>query len=200
MMPKSALIFYYFCNNMKMHLSDELITVFSYAKEEAIRTGSYEIDTAHFLLGLLRHKSNDSCTVLRESGIDLPDLKSYLDSVLRKKEAIPYMEDIHLSLSREAENCYNMTLLEATLDGSEEVVSLHLLLAISKSICPVCEEYFSLKNITYNKLASYIKEHGLLPSPSAESSGQKNTRTKADLTDRLLGVIEIIKKENTIFS
>lgn len=183
-----------------MHLSDELTTVFSYAKEEAIRTGSYEIDTAHFLLGLIRHADNDSCTVLRETGIDIPDLKSYLDSVLRRKEAIPYRDDIHVTLSRNAGNCFNMTLLEATLDGSEEVTTLHLLLAISKSLCPVCEEYFSIKNITYNKLASMIKARKPESSTPAGSPEGKSRKAEDDITDRLLGVIEIIKRENNIFS
>lgn len=185
---------------MKIHFSKELTTVFSYSKEEAIRTGNYQIDTAHFLLGLIRHADNHSCTVLQDLGIELSDLKSYLDSVLRKKEAIPYREDIHITLSREAENCYNMTLLEATLDGSEEVTDLHLLLAISKSLCPVCEEYFSIKNITYNKLASLIKDRGLLAPKQQEGSSKAERTSPGDMADRLMGVIEIIKKENLIFS
>lgn len=199
MKPNSALIFYYFCSNMKMHLSEELTTVFSYSKEEAIRTGSYEIHTAHFLLGLLRHASNDSCAVLRKSGIDLTDLKSYLDSVLRRKEAIRYREDLRVALSREAENCFNLTILEAVLDGSTEATPLHLLLAISKTECPICEEYFSLKEITYAKLASIIRE---MHPVAASVSGTVRDAAEADdgLAGRMLGIIETIKRENHIFS
>lgn len=199
MKPNSALNFYYFCSNMKMHLSEELTTVFSYSKEEAIRTGSYEIHTAHFLLGLLRHASNDSCAVLRKSGIELADLKSYLDSVMRRKETISYREDLHVVLSSEAESCFNLTILEAVLDGSGEATPLHLLLAISKTACPVCKEYFALKDITYGKLASIIREmHPATASVSSPAPDDAETDDK--LAGRMLGIIETIKRENNIFS
>lgn len=199
-MPKSTLIFYYFCDHMKINLSEELTTVFSYTKEEAIRTGSYEIEIPHFLLGLLRHANNNPCSILRESGIDLPDLKSYLDSVLLRKEAIPYKDDIHITLSRDAQNCYNLTLLEAKLDGSTEVTALHLILAISKSLCPVCEGYFSLKGITYDKLVSLIRGRGLLPAQSTDRPAENIPEWTNDISEHLLDLIGTVKRDNIIFS
>ncbi len=199
-MPKSTLIFYYFCDHMKISLSEELTTVFSYTKEEAIRTGSYEIEIPHFLLGLLRHASNSPCSILHESGIDLSDLKSYLDSVLLRKEAIPYKDDIRLTLSRDAQSCYNLTLLEAKLDGSAEVTALHLILAISKSLCPVCEEYFSLKGITYDKLVSLIRGRGLLPAQSTDRTEENIPEWTNDISEQLLDLIGTVKRDNIIFS
>lgn len=44
--------------NMQVTLSEEINSIVSYARDEAMRTGSYVIETDHLLLGLLRHADN----------------------------------------------------------------------------------------------------------------------------------------------
>ena len=45
---------------MEMKISDELNLIVRYAREEAMRTGSYGIGTDHLVLGILRHADNNA--------------------------------------------------------------------------------------------------------------------------------------------
>ena len=53
-----------------MRISDELSAALSYAREEAMRLGSYSIGPDHLLLGLLRHAQNDAVRFLLDAGVD----------------------------------------------------------------------------------------------------------------------------------
>ena len=48
-----------------MKISDEFDAIVGFAREEAMRTGSYSIDADHLFLGILRHGSNRAVEVLR---------------------------------------------------------------------------------------------------------------------------------------
>ena len=43
---------------MEIRISDELNDIIRYAKDEAMRTGSYGIGPDHLFLGVLRHGDN----------------------------------------------------------------------------------------------------------------------------------------------
>ena len=49
---------------MKMRIAEELNDIVKYAREEAMRTGSYGIGVDHLMLGLLRHAENNACRAL----------------------------------------------------------------------------------------------------------------------------------------
>ena len=49
---------------MEIKISDELNTIIGYAREEALRTGSYGIGPDHLFLGIIRHADNDACRTL----------------------------------------------------------------------------------------------------------------------------------------
>ena len=75
---------------MEMHVSDELNRILNYAREEAMRTGAYEIGTDHLLLGLLRAGDNSACSALTALGIDLADFKLFVESQIFKRQSVPY--------------------------------------------------------------------------------------------------------------
>ena len=50
--------------NMEIKISDELNSIIRYAREEAMRTGSYGIGPDHLFLGMMRQADNDACKVL----------------------------------------------------------------------------------------------------------------------------------------
>ena len=60
---------------MEMKISDELNLIVRYAREEAMRTGSYGIGTDHLVLGILRHADNNACRALRGLGADPEHVK-----------------------------------------------------------------------------------------------------------------------------
>ena len=46
---------------MEIKISDELNDIIRYARDEAMRTGSYGIGPDHLFLGILRHGENAAC-------------------------------------------------------------------------------------------------------------------------------------------
>ena len=63
---------------MEIKFSLEFTTVLSYAREEAMRTGSYSIAADHLLLAGIRHRDNAACEALTALGIDLEELKAFV--------------------------------------------------------------------------------------------------------------------------
>lgn len=161
-------IFLYFCNQMKLHLSDELSAIFSFTREEALRTACPEVQTGHFLLGIIRHKDNPPFHILTEAGADPAQIKSVVQSALKGGIPIRYDEDIEIPLSREAQNCFSLAVFEATSHKQSEVSSAHLLLALTKSSCPICTRVFSDLGLTHDSLASEFSKAGLL-SPDTQA-------------------------------
>ena len=60
---------------MEIRISDQLNSIISYSREEALRTGSYGIAPDHLFLGILRHKENAAADALLGVGTNLQELK-----------------------------------------------------------------------------------------------------------------------------
>ena len=147
---------------MEISISDELNLIVKYAREEAMRTGSYGIGTDHLMLGILRHADNIACTALRGLGADPDSMKRFIDLHIFKQGAIPYSDIDQIVLSRGAQSILNLTLLEAARLGHTEAVSTHLLLAVSRSSDNYSQLFLKEKGITFAVLMAYMKEEKLL--------------------------------------
>ena len=58
---------------MEIKISDELNNIIRYAREEAMRTGSYGIGPDHLFLGMMRQGDNEACKVLINMGVDIDE-------------------------------------------------------------------------------------------------------------------------------
>lgn len=139
-------------------ISEELSVIFNYAREEAMRTGAYQVGTDHLLLGLLRHGSNSACNALESSGISLQDFKHYVESQIFKRESVPYCDEDKLDFSREAKGTLNMMMLEASGAGNPEAKAVHLLLAVSRKSGCASKAYLDAEGITHDTLAKFLRE------------------------------------------
>ena len=77
---------------MRLRFSDKMHDVLGFTAEEALRTGWRAAGVDHLMLGLLRHRDNDACRALTESGIDPGDLKRSLDEHLFRPEPLNFGE------------------------------------------------------------------------------------------------------------
>ena len=118
---------------MQIRISEELNTILLYARDEAMRTGSYAIGADHLMLGILRHGENAACLLLQELGVDLAAFKRYVDSCLFRERSVPYSAEDKMTVGRSAQNVINMAAFEALKVDSSEVQALHLLLALSRA-------------------------------------------------------------------
>ena len=74
---------------MEIGISDELNSIINFSREEAMRTGCYGIAPDHMFLGILRHKDNTGYDALMGLGIDVNEMKQFIDSRIFTNEHIP---------------------------------------------------------------------------------------------------------------
>ena len=143
--------------NMQVTLSEEINSIVSYARDEAMRTGSYVIETDHLLLGLLRHADNEACRTLKSLGIDLVEFKEFVDDKIFHKKGIPYFDEDRICLSRGAQNTINLSILEASMNNSAEATSIHLLLAVCRSSGCAAEIFLREEGLDHRALSELIR-------------------------------------------
>ena len=118
---------------MRLRFSDKMHDVLGFTAEEALRTGWRAAGVDHLMLGLLRHRDNDACRALTESGIDPGDLKRSLDEHLFRPEPLNFGEPETVHPTRAAAEVIRLSGYEALKHGSGTIRTVHLLLAISLS-------------------------------------------------------------------
>lgn len=175
---------------MEIKISDELNKIINFARQEAMRTGSYSIAPDHLFLGILRHGSNSACDALINLGINLDELKLFIDSKIFTNEQVPYSEFEHITFSRAAQNVLSITVLEATRMKSEIAGSGHLLLALCRGNSGYGYTYLWENGIEYSRVFSSI-ESGDIRSGRHESSMDER---EDDLEKEEIVEEEIIEK------
>lgn len=147
---------------MEIRISDELNDIIRYARDEAMRTGSYGIGPDHLFLGVLRHGDNAAFRTVTGLGIDADNFKRFIDSHIFTNEPIPYSESDKISFTRYAQNVLSITVLEASKQGVTEANSLHLLLALCRTTENYGQAYLRQHGVDYGRLLSYMRDEGML--------------------------------------
>lgn len=153
---------------MEIRISGELNDIIRYAKDEAMRTGSYGIGPDHLFLGVLRHGDNAAFRTVTGLGIDADNFKRFIDSHIFTNEPIPYAESDKISFTRYAQNVLSITVLEASKQGVTEANSLHLLLALCRTTENYGQAYLRQHGVDYGRLLSYMRDEGMLGNDSAQ--------------------------------
>ncbi|HPS25141.1 MAG TPA: Clp protease N-terminal domain-containing protein, partial [Bacteroidales bacterium] len=74
---------------MNLNLPDELNQILSFAREEAMRLGSYTITGDHVFLALIRHEKNKAYELLTSLNLLLWQMKNLIESRHTGEEMIP---------------------------------------------------------------------------------------------------------------
>ena len=147
---------------MQLQISEALNGIIKYAREEAMRTGSYGIGPDHLFLGIIRHEDNDAFRVLQGLGVEPAELKGFIDSRIFTNETIPYDQIEHINFSRQAQNVLSITIMEATRMKSEEAAPHHLLLALCRTTESYGQAFLRARGIDYGRLLSFMEDEGML--------------------------------------
>ena len=180
---------------MQLKISPELKEIIGYARDEAMRTGSYSISTDHLFLGLLRHADNGACRCLSSLGVDLEDFKNYLDRCTIQGELISYSEIDKIVFSRLCQNALNLTILEATRLRGDTADSRHLLLALLRSTGGVASTYLSDLGINAKLVLAQI--HGDAPAQSAPAQGEETEEPAETPEPQKAGVLDEYARDLT---
>ena len=154
---------------MEIRISEELNSIISLSRDEAMRTGSYGIAPDHLMLGIIRHGENTAMDILRGLGTDVSEMKQFIDSKIFTNEHIPYAEAASVTFSRGAQNVLSITVLEATRMNGKEASSQHLLLALCRNTGSYAQSYMRDTGIDYGRVLSYIERAGLTGKTTEES-------------------------------
>lgn len=177
---------------MQTQVSQELLKIISYARDEAMRTGDYAISTDHLLLGILRHGDNDACATLKALGVDLAELKQTIEGSLFRPTGIAYAEADKLSFSRSAQNTLNLCIIEATMSGADKIFSTHLMLAIAGSSGSIGLGYLKAMGLDHGSLSAYMKKNDLLAAKSVDA--------EENAAARPMSILRIISSPDKIAS
>ena len=178
---------------MEIRISDELNDIIRYARDEAMRTGSYGIGPDHLFLGLLRHGENAAFKAIVGQGIDADNFKRFIDSHIFTNEPIPYSEAEKISFTRYAQNVLSITVLEASKQGAVEANSLHLLLALCRTTENYGQAYLRQHGVDYGRLLSYMRDEGMLNKGTGmeeEAKGEDEQQDSAQESKPEKSVIE----------
>ncbi|MBR1509121.1 MAG: ATP-dependent Clp protease ATP-binding subunit [Bacteroidales bacterium] len=163
----------------QLQVSDDLNQVIQYAREEAMRTGSYGIGPDHLFLGIIRQEENAAFKALRNLGIEPADLKTFIDQRIFTNETIPYEQIDHINFSRQAQNVLSITVMEASRLKSPAAAPEHLLLALCRTTESYGQVYLRSHGIDYGRLLSYMEDEGLLR-PKQEEREQQPSQGPID--------------------
>ncbi len=162
---------------MQLQVSEELNLVIKYAREEAMRTGSYGIGPDHLFLGIIRHEDNLAFKALQNLGVEPADLKLFIDQRIFTNETIPYEQLEHINFSRQAQNVLNITIMEASRLKSPAAAPQHLLLALCRVTDSYGQVYLRNHGIDYGRLLGYMEDEGILrPRPAPGASDEETPR------------------------
>lgn len=158
-----------------MQLTQEILTILEYSREEAMRTGCRAIAPEHLLLGILRLGDSSAMDFLSRAGIDCKALKKELDARVFKESSLPFGEDDSISFTRTALNVTNMTVMEALRDGGD-VRAAHLLAALSDTPADWCGDYLRAHGLDVRVIRSYTKKNNAVPKDPALPSPEELNR------------------------
>ena len=127
-----------------------------------MRTGSYGIAPDHLILGLLRHKENSAVDALRGLGIDVEELKQFIDSHIFTNEHIPYSEIDSITFSRGVQNVLSFTILEATKLRNRQAGVEHLLLALCRAGDSYGVTYLRDLGVDYGMIYRYMEKNSMI--------------------------------------
>ena len=170
----------FFWIRMQLQVSEDLNRIITYAREEAMRTGSYGIGPDHLFLAIIRHEENTAFQSLQSLGVEPTDLKTFIDQRIFTNETIPYEQIDHISFSRQAQNVLSITVMEASRLKSPAARPEHLLLALCRTTESYGQVYLRNHGIDYGRLLAYMEDEGMLHQKPSQQDEQQPSQGPAE--------------------
>lgn len=142
---------------MKLKFSQEMLSILGYARDEAMRTGSYGIGADHIVLGLLRHRDNNACRAIEACGIDPGTLKEEIDARVFRDRAVPWQDRALVRPTRAAGALLSAAAYETLKYGQHVILSSHFLLALLRSADSAAGEFLQRAGIGYERLCALMR-------------------------------------------
>ena len=159
---------------MEAKFSPRVKDMISYSRDEAVRLLNEFVTPEHLLLGLIKLNEGTAISILKEFQIDLNQIKTDLEKVL-KKSAVNNLLNTNLPLLKQTENIIKQSYLEAKKYKSAIIGTEHMLLTILKhenaAACQVLNKYGIMYENSKDEYEAIMEERQL---PRAEFPGNNN--------------------------
>lgn len=142
-----------FTNNVK-----ECISL---SREEAIRLKNDFIGPEHLFLGLIKHRSNSAIRAIEKAGVDVDDMKNYIDYNISLNTQLITDNAItgSIPLTKQCEKVLKITYLESKILRSADIGCIHLLLSILRDEDSMIVQLIKKYDITYENIRNKIDYH-----------------------------------------
>lgn len=184
---------------MQIGLSPEASSVLSHARDEAMRTGSYGVGPDHILLGILRHSDNEVCHALEALGLDLAEMKEFIDSRIFSETPVPYGDLDRIQFTRSTRNMLSIAVLESLRENAKTVMCRHLFISILRSGESAGKTYFTESGLGYEDFMR------VCPRPVTDTPPKEKAKTApVDITgvlgEQLDNLLESFNDNSNTFS
>ncbi|MFA7115688.1 MAG: ATP-dependent Clp protease ATP-binding subunit [Bacteroidales bacterium] len=152
---------------MNLRLSRYLSKAISSAKDEAMRTGTYEISSDHLIISLIRMGNNRACELIKLMDLSVNDLKEEMNRKLIKGEMIPFADTLKMRFSDDFKTLLRTMYLEAKNIQNSMPCTEIIILSVMKDRNSQFFNIMSEKEITYEALLEKVKS-SFYPDDSAK--------------------------------
>ena len=161
---------------MKNQFSPKVSEILAYSREEAVRLASQNVAPEHLLLGMMRMKDGPVADLFQRMNIDVPSIKSELESRVRVDDFVRPNYTQQLMLNDNASNILKLAVLESRLQRAAFVDVQHVLLAILHDAANNgAKQILEMNNMNYNDTLNMLSVKDGIGLPEEDYEEEENT-------------------------
>ena len=111
---------------MSEQLSNDLKIILDYAREEAVRLGSWSVSPDHLMLGIFRYRECEAVAILTECGAVIQEIKENIEALIARGTSIPYDKRSEVEISGRVKEIYaeafNQMVPEGVHPGTSQIL------------------------------------------------------------------------------
>ena len=161
---------------MTNQFSPKVSEILAYSREEAARLASQNVAPEHLLLGMMRMKDGPVADLFQRMNIDVPSIKSELESRVRVDDFVRPNYTQQLMLNDNASNILKLAVLESRLQRAAYVDVQHVLLAILHDAANNgAKQILEMNNMNYNDTLNMLSVKDGIGLPEEDYEEEENT-------------------------
>ena len=161
---------------MTNQFSPKVSEILAYSREEAARLASQNVTPEHLLLGMMRMKEGPVADLFQRMNIDVPSIKSELESRVRVDDFVRPNYTQQLMLNDNASNILKLAVLESRLQRAAFVDVQHVLLAILHDAANNgAKQILEMNNMNYNDTLNMLSVKDGIGLPEEDYEEEENT-------------------------
>ena len=169
---------------MTNQFSPKVSEILAYSREEAARLASQNVAPEHLLLGMMRMKEGPVADLFQRMNIDVPSIKSELESRVRVDDFVRPNYTQQLMLNDNASNILKLAVLESRLQRAAFVDVQHVLLAILHDAANNgAKQILEMNNMNYNDTLNMLSVKDGIGLPEEDYEEEENTTSNSSASN-----------------